>query len=367
MKLLSSYKDQASICSRSCVEALSSPPLSVCSVWFLRFSALKQQTRLIKEGWQEIQPLGLPTQGLSVKDKSSGVCLWSNLLSLLLLHLRLFVEAVLHFPLLISSYGCFLFYFSFSPPILYHFVINLTLIWINHSCRNMDSFMVPAGSEPKFKWCEWMRSSQLDSGSAFTSRRETERERERERRVCVFRPETGPLCLWVWTAEAADFRHRCLPDCSPVCLSASLSVLLTCPVFQSDCLPPKSARAWIYFSGTRTAASAFFSALCLDKVYREEVLRVRGRSLECHLTWESFYFWFLSVHTLCFGRSQHRPRAEMTVLGLNKKWSVNLSSSFQFSPSTFDCSVIWRYRTLKSSPNKYVLIVLLAGLRNNAN
>lgn len=78
---------------------------------------LQQQTIFIKEGWQEIQPLGLPTQGVSIKDKGFGV-------SPLLLHLWLFVEAVLHFPLLISSSDGFFFFFS---PILFHFVINLTL------------------------------------------------------------------------------------------------------------------------------------------------------------------------------------------------------------------------------------------------
>lgn len=38
--------------------------------------------------------------------------------------------------------------------------------------------------------------------------------------VCVFRAETGPLCLWIWPAEAADFRQRCLLVCFPACLSA---------------------------------------------------------------------------------------------------------------------------------------------------
>lgn len=41
--------------------------------WFVYFSALKQRARLIKEGWQEIQPLGIPAQGASVKKKSLGV------------------------------------------------------------------------------------------------------------------------------------------------------------------------------------------------------------------------------------------------------------------------------------------------------
>ena len=107
------------------------------------------------------------------------------------------------------------------------------------------------------------------------------RERERERCVCVCWDQRWGLCV----CGSEQPRQQILDSAVRLTVSPSVSLprCLSPPlsVFQSDCLPPKSGRACIYFSGTSTAASALFSALCLNEVYREEVLRVWGRSLEC--------------------------------------------------------------------------------------